>query len=65
MIPKWNNKIWNEDLLVKLRRQKILKYNFKDFSGLPDRIVDRNFEGEIKLFVPIPRPKNSVRQALE
>lgn len=65
LIPKWNEKVWNEDLPVKLRRQKVLRYNFKDFFGLPDKLEDRNFEGEIELSLPIPRPKNSVRQAIE
>ena len=45
--------------------KKVLRYNFKDFFGLPDKLEDRNFEGEIELSLPIPRPKNSVRQAIE
>ena len=62
LIPKWNKKLWDEDLPLKLRRQKVLRYNFKDFVGLPDKIEDRNYEGDIKVHLPIPRPKNSTRQ---
>ena len=36
LIHKWNQKLWDEDLPLKLRRQKVLRYNFKDFVGLPD-----------------------------
>ena len=60
LIPKWNEKVWIEDLPIKLRRQKVLRYNFKDFIGLPKKIEDRKYEGEIKLSIPIPRPKKSL-----
>ena len=32
MIPKWNEKVWLEDLPIKIRRQKVLDMNFKDFK---------------------------------
>jgi hypothetical protein len=61
LIPIWNEKVWREDCPVKIRRQKILDMNFKDFVGLPEKITDRinNSKKEFKL--PIPRPKNSTR----
>jgi hypothetical protein len=61
LIPIWNEKVWREDYPVKIRRQKILDMNFKDFVGLPEKITDRinNSKKEFKL--PIPRPKNSTR----
>ena len=31
LIPKWNQKVWNEDFGIKIRRQKMLDMNFKDF----------------------------------
>jgi len=61
LIPKWNETVWVEDLPLKLRRQKVMRYNFKDFYGLPDKIEDRNYEGKIKLSLPIPRLKISPR----
>tara|TARA_B100000780_G_scaffold276847_1_gene246253 strand:- start:175 stop:774 length:600 start_codon:yes stop_codon:yes gene_type:complete len=61
MIPIWNERVWLEDLPIKLRRQKVLDLNFKDFRGLPLNIKDRNFEGPIKLRLPIPRPRKSTR----
>jgi hypothetical protein len=61
LIPIWNKKVWREDYPIKIRRQKILDMNFKDFVGLPEKIIDRinNSKKEFKL--PIPRPKNSTR----
>jgi len=62
LIPIWNEKVWKEDYPVKIRRQKILDMNFRDFIGLPDLIKDRISNGETKeLKLPIPRPKNSTR----
>ena len=61
MIPKWNEQVWKEDLPVKLRRQKVIDLNFKDFVGLPDKINKRSYNGNYKLSLPIPRPKNSSR----
>jgi hypothetical protein len=62
LIPIWNEKVWKEDYSVKIRRQKILDMNFRDFIGLPDLIKDRISNGETKeLKLPIPRPKNSTR----
>ena len=62
LIPIWNEKVWLEDYPVKIRRQKVLDMNFKDFVGLPNNIKDRlnlNLNKDFKL--PIPRPKNSSR----
>jgi hypothetical protein len=61
LIKKWNNQVWLEDLPVKLRRQKVLEMNFKDFHGLPDNLSDRS-NGIIKdLKLPITRPLKSRR----
>jgi len=61
LIKKWNEKIWLEDLPVKLRRQKVLEMNFKDFHGLPDQLSDRE-NGVIQdLKLPIPRALKSSR----
>jgi hypothetical protein len=61
LIPIWNQRVWNEDLPVKLRRQKVLEYNFKDFSGLPKKIEDRVNVGPFETKLPVPRPKTSNR----
>ena len=61
LIPIWNEKVWQEDLPVKLRRQKVIDMGFKDFWGLPKKIEDRKFNGKIKFSIPIARPKNSSR----
>ena len=61
LIRNWNEKVWIEDLPVKLRRQKVLEMNFKDFVGLPIKVSDR-YNGVIKdLKLPIVRPKKSRR----
>ena len=61
LVPKWNEKVWLEDLPIKLRRQKVIDMNFKDFTGLPEKIEDRNFTGNNNLRLPLPRLKNSSR----
>jgi len=62
LIPKWNEKVWNEDYNVKLRREKVLNMNFKDFVGLPKEINSRKSKNKNYIFkLPIPRPKNSSR----
>ena len=59
LIPIWNERVWNEDLPVKLRRQKVIDMNFKDFHGLPQNIHERKYEGPINFKLPILRSKNS------
>jgi hypothetical protein len=62
LIPIWNERVWKEDLPVKLRRQKVLNMNFKDFIGLPEKYEERiNNKKDNYLKLPIPRPKNSSR----
>ena len=61
IIPIWNERVWLEDLPIKLRRQKILDLNFKDFKGLPLNIKDRNLNNPIKFKLPITRPRKSTR----
>lgn len=54
LIPKWNEAVWNEDLPVKLRRQKVLDLGFVDFGGLKS-------QGPIKpdLSLPMRKPIDS------
>ena len=61
LVPKWNEKVWLEDLPIKLRRQKVIDMNFKDFIGLPEDINERVFQGNKDLKLPIPRLLNSSR----
>jgi len=61
LIPIWNEKVWREDYPVKIRRQKILDMNFKDFVGLPEKITDRINNNKKEFKLPIPRTKNSSR----
>ena len=55
LIPRWNERTWNEDLPLKLRRQKVKRLNFKDFKGLPKKMRDRKFTGPIDFKLPISR----------
>ena len=59
LIPIWNEKVWLEDFPLKMRRQKVIDMNFKDFHGLPQNIHERKYEGPINYKLPILRPKNS------
>jgi hypothetical protein len=55
MIIKWNKQVWDEDLPMKLRRQKALEYGFIDFNGIPkDRAkrIDRSINYRTKIPVP-------------
>jgi len=62
LVPIWNKKVWQEDLPLKLRRQKVLNMGFKDFHGMPDSIDIRNNEHKIKeTILPVPRPRGSSR----
>lgn len=47
MLPMWNERVWREDLPLKVRRQKVLRLGFKDFYGLPANISDRVRTGEL------------------
>ncbi len=53
MIPRWNERVWQEDLPLKRRRQKVLRLGFKDFYGLPERPEDRRFDGDLE-FTKLP-----------
>lgn len=53
MVPRWNERVWQEDLPLKVRRQKVLRLGFQDFYGLPERVEDRVNEGELT-FVRLP-----------
>ncbi len=62
LIPKWNKKVWMEDYPVKIRRQKMLDMNFKDFKGLPKNIKERKSKkNKYVLKLPLPRPRKSTR----
>lgn len=63
MIPKWNEKVWLEDFPIKIRRQKVLDMNFKEFKGLLKKINERekNKDENITFKLPLPRPINSSR----
>ncbi len=41
MIERWNKQVWNEDLPLKLRRQQMLNWGFRDFIGLPSTLEER------------------------
>ena len=61
LIPIWNEKVWIEDLELKLRRQFVLNLGFKDFFGLPKNIKDRKINSNRKIILPVPRVKSSKR----
>ena len=65
MVPIWHEKVRIEDLPLKLRRQKVLRYNFKDFIGLPKKIKDRVNEENLNFNIPLPRPNNSLPPSIK
>ena len=60
LVVFWNNRQWQEDLPIKLRRQKVLRLGFMDFKGLPENVKDRNYNGSIECHLPVPRLKNTL-----
>ena len=61
LIPIWNERVWKEDLELKLRRQFVLNLGFKDFYGLPKNIKDRKVDFNRRVVLPVPRVKSSKR----
>ena len=59
LMERWNRQIWLEDLPLKLRRQKVLRWGFEDFVGMPERVTDRRNDRAIECRLPVPRPKDS------
>ncbi len=56
MAPRWNERVWQEDLPLKVRRTKVMRLGFKDFYGLPTDMAERHREGKLE-FVRIPLSK--------
>jgi len=54
MAAKWNKKVWDEDLELKLRRSKMIQNGFKDFHGMT-----KNQEKVQKFSLPINRHAHS------
>lgn len=66
MIPVWAERVWREDLPLKLRRQKVLRLGFRDFYGLPERREDRQFDDELTFTkLPLSRLKEVNVNALK
>ena len=60
LIPIWNEKVFIEDLPIKIRRQKVTELNFKDFKGMPSNLSERK-NGKYIFKLPIKRLVNSSR----
>ncbi len=55
----WLSNTWDEDLVMKERRQKFLNFGFRDMRGLPENVSDRT--GPVQKFkLPLPRAQNEV-----
>lgn len=56
LVKKWNEKTWEEDLPLKLRRNDAIKNNFVDYAGIK-KIQSKKNSWNLKL--PLPKPKNT------
>jgi hypothetical protein len=56
LMARWNDRVWAEDLPLKLRRHKVLRLGFQDFVGLPEKVADRRRDGVLPWSLPVPRP---------
>jgi hypothetical protein len=54
-VPKWNKKVWMEDLPLKIRRQWVLDNGFKDFQGFKN---STNIKARV-FYLPMARPIDS------
>ena len=59
MAGRWNEAFWLEDLNLKLRRQRVVRWGFKDFVGMPDDLKDRINDQPLDQKTPVRRPKGS------
>lgn len=55
LIEKWNDQVWQEDVPLKSRRQKVLELGFRDFVGLPEDVSDRQASEPPTFRLPVPR----------
>ncbi len=54
LIPRWNDAVWQEDLPVKVRREKVLSLGFVDFVGF------RGVKAKVRnLTLPMRKPPDS------
>ena len=65
LVPRWNKQTWEEDLPLKLRRQKVQRMGFKDFHGLPKSLKERNYQGEIDFKLPITRLRKNENKLIK
>ncbi len=56
MMDIWNERVWNEDLPLKIRRQLALRNGFKDFVGMPAKLADRRNDAPLRVKLPLARP---------
>jgi hypothetical protein len=58
-VTYWLRNTWDEDLIMKERRQKFLELGFRDMIGMPARVGERN--GKVQaLKLPLPRVSDQV-----
>ncbi len=63
LIPKWNDQVWKEDLELKLRRQMVTDWGFRDFLGFVNDDAGQQqdqLNKEVRqLILPIRRPSDT------
>jgi len=57
-VERWLSNTWEEDLEMKLRRDKFIKLGFRDMIGLPKNIDDRNSKNIQSFKLPLIRITN-------
>ena len=57
MMATWNERVWLEDLSLKLRRHRVLRWGFRDFVGFPDGVDDRVSDEIFEQRLPVSRPE--------
>ena len=59
LVVFWNNRQWEEDLPIKLRRQKDLRGGSKILKDFLTVLLADHREGSLECQFPLPRFKNS------
>lgn len=63
LLRRWNDRVWDEDVPLRRRREMVMRWGFKDFSGLPERLEDRRRDRTPPVKIPLARAGGSPTNA--
>lgn len=63
LLRRWNDRVWDEDVPLRRRRELVMGWGFRDFHGLPERPEDRVRAPAAPVKVPLARAGGSPTNA--